>query len=100
MRSRLLIRARHFAVGLGMGLILLATTANVCVSLAASGRTHHDLTLVPARAVAIVPGSRVWHGQPLAILRDRLQAGLDLYRGGRVRRILVSGRDDAESHET
>src|SRR4051794_14099286 len=43
-----------------------------------------DIASVPARDVAIVPGSRVRDRQPLPILRARLDAALALYRAGRV----------------
>lgn len=47
---------------------------------------------VPARPVAIVPGARVdGRGRPTPILEDRLRCALDLYRAGRVERILASG---------
>jgi SanA protein len=53
---------------------------------------YRVLADVPARAVAIVPGAQVWPaGEPSTILRDRLQAALELYRAGKVQRILVSG---------
>jgi SanA protein len=58
-----------------------------------------DAATIPARAFAIVPGSRVVRGKPLGILRDRLQAALDLYRAGRVKAILVSGQDSGEAPE-
>lgn len=53
---------------------------------------HRVLADVPARTVAIVPGAQVWPpGEPSTILRDRLEAARELYRAGKVRRILVSG---------
>ena len=55
-------------------------------------RLYRTIAEVPARSVAIVPGAQVWPGgEPSTILRDRLQAALELYRAGKVRRILVSG---------
>jgi len=55
-------------------------------------RMHRALADVPARTVAIVPGAQVWaNGEPSSILADRLQAALELYQAGKVRRILVSG---------
>ena len=42
--------------------------------------------------VAIVPGARVFEdGTPSHALADRLHAALELYRAGRVQKILVSG---------
>jgi vancomycin permeability regulator SanA len=54
---------------------------------------------VPARSVAIVPGSPVAHGKPVPQLRARLETALALYRTGRVKAILVSGNDSLASPE-
>ncbi|XYI01637.1 vancomycin high temperature exclusion protein [Sorangium sp. So ce1128] len=57
-----------------------------------SARIYRELDAVPRGEVAIVPGALVWRdGTPSAILEDRLAAALELYRAGKVRRVLVSG---------
>jgi vancomycin permeability regulator SanA len=73
--------------------------SNAWAAIAAHGRSYSDLASVPSRTVAIVPGSRVEHGKPLAILRDRLEAARLLYQEGQVRAILVSGNDTELSPE-
>jgi SanA protein len=88
---------RGFKIALGVALVpWLCAALLLGVSQSLVGRerrlVHRDLAGVPARTVAIVPGAQVWpEGQPSSILRDRLQAALELYRAGKVRRILVSG---------
>jgi SanA protein len=72
---------------------------NAWVAHAASGRAY-AVTEVPSRSVAIVPGARVFRGQPAAHLRGRLETALMLYRGGRVKKILVSGNEAAEASES
>jgi vancomycin permeability regulator SanA len=86
--------------------VLLAVAAigavagpNAWVAAAARGRSYTDVASVPARSVAIVPGSPVLRGQPGAQVRARLEAALSLYRSGRVKAILVSGNDTAASPE-
>lgn len=47
---------------------------------------------VPAQRVAIVFGARVYpSGRLSAMLRDRVETAIDLYRQGKVQKILVSG---------
>jgi SanA protein len=66
---------------------------NAWVARAAGARTYAATDAVPSRSIAIVPGSRVYGGKPLGLLRGRLETALMLYRGGRVKKILVSGID-------
>jgi len=73
--------------------------SNAWVARSSRGYAYDSAATVPGRSIAIVPGSRVHHGKPLFILRDRLEAALDLYRARRVKAILVSGDDSAASPE-
>ncbi len=46
----------------------------------------------PSQRVAIVFGAGLrWDGSPTAILRDRMETAADLYRSGRVEKLLLSG---------
>jgi len=85
-------------------LVILSAVAgwlapNAWIERAAAGFVYARPADAPARTFAIVPGSRVNRGRPLAILKDRLEAALDLYRAGRVKAVLVSGADTAEAPE-
>ncbi|HXT99108.1 MAG TPA: YdcF family protein [Polyangia bacterium] len=73
--------------------------SNLWIARSARASTFARAAAVPPRTFAIVPGSRVDRDQPLAILRARLQAALELYRAGRVGAILVSGQDTPEAPE-
>jgi SanA protein len=47
---------------------------------------------VPERRVALVFGAGYWaDGTPSDVMKDRVEAAVDLYRSGRVRRVLFSG---------
>ncbi len=47
---------------------------------------------VPERPVALVFGAGYWpDGTPSDVMRDRVETAVDLYRAGRVRRVLFSG---------
>ncbi len=51
-----------------------------------------ELDAVPERSVALVFGAGYWEDGALSdILRDRLDAGIELYRAGKVEKLLFSG---------
>jgi SanA protein len=53
----------------------------------------------PARRVAIVFGAGLRRdGTPTAILRDRVETAADLYRSGKVEKILMSGDNRFENY--
>lgn len=88
-----------------MSALALATAAaawvgpNVWIARTTRAYTYTNAGAVPARTFAIVPGSPVPRGRATPILSERLGAALELYRGGRVKTILVSGQDTAASPE-
>src|SRR5437868_5151658 len=88
-------------VGGASALLLVGAVlgSNAWVARSANGRAYAAVDAVPARSVAIVPGARVVDGKPFVHLRGRLETALMLYRGGRVRKILVSGNETAASPE-
>jgi SanA protein len=54
--------------------------------------TSDELASIPKRSVAIVFGAGYWSSGALSdILRDRLDAAIELYRAGRVQKLLLSG---------
>jgi vancomycin permeability regulator SanA len=88
------------AVALPLAAVAFVAATNAWVAWAARGHAYTELASVPARSVAIVPGARVYNGQPFILLRARLEAALSLYRAGRVKAILVSGRETEIDPET
>jgi vancomycin permeability regulator SanA len=92
-----------WAGGAAAGLFVLAFAgiagSNAWVAHAANGRSYDSVASVPARSIAIVPGARVYDGKPFVHLEARLQMALSLYQAGRVKAILVSGNESAESAE-
>jgi len=54
---------------------------------------------VPATGVALVLGAGVrWDGVPSRILQGRLDVAFELFRAGKVRRIIVSGSPESRGH--
>jgi SanA protein len=73
------------AVGVGNAYVLSKTAGDIAPTLAA----------VPARPVAVVLGNTVFPGGFLsASLMARVKVSLDLYRAGKVQKIVVSGAFD------
>src|SRR6266498_1074728 len=96
---RKLLRATLVAGALSALGVAAVLGTNAWVARAASGRAYSSVDAVPSRTVAIVPGARVVNGKPFVHLRGRLETALMLYRGGRVKKILVSGNETAASPE-
>lgn len=59
----------------------------------AAGRIYDDVEAVPAREYGLLPGtSRLVHGKHLnTYFYNRIRAALELYRAGKIRKIIVSG---------
>jgi SanA protein len=98
-------RRRLKRAALALGAVAAAAAAYVAAANAyvlRVGRpgTYARVADVPPRAVAIVLGARVFaDGTPSPILEDRLATALDLYRLGRVRRILVTGDNGSDRYD-
>ncbi|MFO7900888.1 MAG: ElyC/SanA/YdcF family protein [Planctomycetota bacterium] len=68
-----------------------AVLANHAVVSAYPDAIRREAEAVPGRPVAIVFGARAWGDAPSLVLRDRLDAGIRLYRMGKVEKLLMSG---------
>ena len=73
--------------------------ANLWVFSSARPYMYADSGKLPARPIAIVPGNQVDNGVPSMGLRQRLAAALSLYKAGKVRAILVSGKRRDASYD-
>ena len=87
-RRLLLVAAVMVFLG---ALALLA--ANLRVERCAAGRVYSDVDAVPAREYGLLPGtSRLVHGKYLnTYFCNRIRAAVELYRAGKIRKIIVSG---------
>ncbi len=80
--------------------VAFVAAANVYVLRVGSEGTFATPEDTPPRAVAIVLGARVFRdGTPSLVLEDRLATALDLYRLGKVRRILVTGDNGSNQYD-
>ncbi len=64
---------------------------------------RHSVSAVeaaPKAQVAIVLGARVWSpGAPSPMLEDRLKTGIELYKSGRVHKLLLSGDHGQKTYD-
>ncbi len=68
-----------------------------------AGKIQTSITEIPAEnppRVAIVFGAKVWdNGEASPVLYDRVLTAVELYRAGRVKKILMSGDNPNESYD-
>ena len=86
-------------VQVAIGLVALALLPPFVWVLARSAGRIRTVSDVPPTDVALVFGAGVrWDGIPSRILQGRLNVALQLYRAGKVRRIVVSGSPESRGH--
>jgi SanA protein len=72
--------------------LLVVAAANAVVVLDARGASAGSLDAVPHAQAALVLGAQVKpDGTPSAMLADRIEAAAELYRAGKVEKVLLSG---------
>ncbi|HEY3356234.1 MAG TPA: ElyC/SanA/YdcF family protein [Polyangia bacterium] len=82
-------RALAVTVGCAGGSLLLV---NLWMHVRTSAFRYRAADAVPGQQVVVVLGASVYRdGRPSEMLRDRLDTALDLYRAGKVRKILLTG---------
>ncbi|MGI5845344.1 MAG: SanA/YdcF family protein [Candidatus Xenobium sp.] len=95
-KTRRVLKTALWLVAAGMLAIALV---NFAVFWSSRGAVVAWEDVEPAQ-VALVPGAYVYpNGTPSAVVQDRLDTALDLYRSGRVARILVSGDHGEKSYD-
>ncbi|MGB3401296.1 MAG: ElyC/SanA/YdcF family protein [Microcoleaceae cyanobacterium] len=87
-----LLHWRTFLLTLIASALLTPLILSYYVRVATSHRRYTELSEVPSQPVAIVFGAGVWaDGTPTPMLADRVQGAVDLYRLGRIEKILMTG---------
>lgn len=83
-----------FKIGLwaAIGIALLTIILNIYIHHYSSGYIYKDIKNIPSAYTALVPGSLVYGDSSLSfIVKDRIDKAIELYKAGKVKRILVSG---------
>ena len=85
---RALLKVFQIVVGLGLTVLLLPRLITALFSFSRIYKTQD----APAMPAAIVFGAGLWRdGTPTSVLRDRIDTAAELYRAGKVQKILMSG---------
>ena len=90
----LITGAASIACGLTLGI-----SANLAIKRSAAGSIYHSAADVPSRSVAIIFGAKVSSNGPSHILSDRLDAGIRLYKLGKVGKLLLSGDHGRQEYD-
>lgn len=85
---------------LGFGSILTPLTLNFYVNAATSDRRYTEASQVPKQKVAIVFGAGIYpDGTPSPMLADRVDAAVELYKKGRVQKLLMTGDNSRDDYD-
>ncbi|MEJ2757084.1 MAG: YdcF family protein [Anaerolineales bacterium] len=75
----------------GLLLLLLVSAPRIYTTVAAQSKMT-SVEAAPVTELGIVLAAETIHGQPSAVLRDRLDRGIELYFAGKVDKLVMSGR--------
>jgi SanA protein len=81
-----------------IAVIALPALTRVFTALNAANRVFAKAADAPAERVAIVFGAGVRNGYPTAMLYDRVAAAVELYKAGKVQKLLMSGDNRFENY--
>jgi SanA protein len=77
---------------LAAGVFLVAVIADICVAISGMRNIYAGIDGLPQAQAVLVPGAAVYRGgQMSAVFFDRAAVALEVYRAGKVKKILVSG---------
>lgn len=91
LRKRLSWLFNKKTVSLFLLLIAVSLGINYHVKHYANKKCYKNLVNIPACKVGIVLGAGVRNGNPSTYLADRLDAAIELYRSGKVQKLLLTG---------
>lgn len=93
------MRWRRASLGVFIGAFLLVATASYYVRVRYSGRIYSP-SRVPSAPVALVFGAGLGNrGRPSPLLAERLDTAVELYRAGKVQKVLLSGDNSVRWHD-
>ena len=92
-KRKLVRRLLPVLCGMAVLCVLALLAADLRVERRAAGRVYRDVNDIPAREFGLLPGtSRLVHGKYLnTYFFNRIHAAVELYRAGKIRKIIVSG---------
>jgi len=79
--------------------IIVITAVNYYVKSKTNPLIYHSVNEVPGEKIGIVFGAGIRGNNPSKYLKDRLDAGIDLYRQHKIKIILLSGDNGSDEHD-
>lgn len=96
---KLVMNWRWGLVLLALGVGIVPILLNVYVMAITAKWRFTNITTVPVEDIAIIFGAGVWEdGTPSPMLAQRVQAGVDLYSQGKVKKLLMTGDNSSEDY--
>ena len=96
-------RIRVTFIVAGLISLLVIYLINRRIESQAAGKIESSITEIPTEnppRIAIVLGAKVWeNGEPSHALLDRVITAVELYRAGRVKKLLMSGDNPTENYD-
>ncbi|MGB3759565.1 MAG: ElyC/SanA/YdcF family protein [Rivularia sp. (in: cyanobacteria)] len=93
---------QHWRLLSGVLLLSAAVTTlalNLYVKTVTSSRRYNNPNQIPPQRVAIVLGAGVYNDKPSPMLADRISAAVELYKLGKVKKLLMSGDNSSEDYD-
>lgn len=92
---------KHFKKMLVLALIGLSIVIgmNWYVRSQTNALIYNSANKVPKESVGIIFGAGIRNGRPSKYLKDRLDAGIELYRQKKIDKILLSGDNGSDEHD-
>jgi vancomycin permeability regulator SanA len=96
----LLQHRRLLFILVSVAAIITPVVLNYYVDVMASGDRYNRAEAVPKKPVAVVFGAGVWtDGTPSPMLADRVSASVELYKQGKVQKLLMTGDNSRPDYD-
>lgn len=84
-------------VSVGSALFVLMSypfASSIYIQHQSAPQIYKEIEAIPNSDTALVLGAAIWGNQPSGVLKDRLLAGIRLYKNNKVKKIIMSGTAD------
>ena len=86
-------------IPIALGICALVMVIPIAMRLSVAPRMYTSVSDIPPTEVAVVLGASVFHKAPSPVLARRADTAIELFRKGKVSKILVTGDNGALSHD-